>query len=171
MKIQIMGYSGSGKSTLCRKLQNKYNVPCIHLDTVQFLPNWKVRDLEEKEKIVADFLDSNQTDWIIDGNYSKLSYDRRMAEADLIIQLLFGRISCLFRCYKRFRNYSNSNRPDMAEGCEEKFDKEFIKWILWGGRKKAVRNRYKRVRAQYPEKVVVIKNQKQFDKFLKSQQV
>lgn len=169
MKIQIIGYSGSGKSTLSRKLSEKYNLPCLHIDTIQFLPNWKERDLKEKEIIVKNFLDNNQDGWIIDGNYSKLSYDRRMNEADLIIQLLFGRINCLLRCYKRFKKYSNSSRPDMAEGCAEKFDKTFVKWILWGGRKKNIRDRYKRVRTLYSEKVIVIKNQKQLDRFLKSQ--
>ena len=36
MKIEIMGYSGSGKSTLCRELSKIYNVPALHMDTVQF---------------------------------------------------------------------------------------------------------------------------------------
>ena len=38
MKILITGYSGSGKSTLCRKLQERYELPSLHLDAVQFLP-------------------------------------------------------------------------------------------------------------------------------------
>lgn len=43
MKILITGYSGSGKSTLCRKLQERYELPSLHLDAVQFLPAWKTR--------------------------------------------------------------------------------------------------------------------------------
>ena len=54
MKIEIMGYSGSGKSTLCRKLADTYGLPALHLDTVQFLPNWKERDEKEKQ-IFADY--------------------------------------------------------------------------------------------------------------------
>ena len=45
----------------------------LHFDTVHFLPNWKVRVVNEKEKIVRDFLDGNEN-WCIDGNYSKIFF-------------------------------------------------------------------------------------------------
>lgn len=167
MKIEIMGYSGSGKSTLCRKLADTYGLPALHLDTVQFLPNWKERDEKEKQKIVQDFLDCNRDGWVIDGNYTKLSYEQRVEEADIVIQLLFGRVNCLFRCIKRFKLYRGKSRPDMTAGCEEKLDWEFIKWILWEGRLKNKRERYIRIQKQYSDKVVVIKNQRQLDHYLK----
>lgn len=122
MKIEIMGYSGSGKSTLCRELSKIYNVPGLHLDMVHFLPNWEVRDDEEKQNMVRSFLDCNQNGWVIDGNYTKISYERRVDEADIVIQLLFGRINCLCRCVKRFLLYKGKSRPDITEGCEEKID-------------------------------------------------
>ncbi len=167
MRIEIMGYSGSGKSTLCRKLADVYNVPALHLDKVHFLPGWQERTDEEKQEIVRTFLDEHQDGWVIDGNYTSLSYDRRVEEADLVIQLLFFRINCLIRCIKRFNTYKGKSRPDMTEGCEEKIDWEFIKWILWEGRSKTARERYKRIQKQYPEKVLVIRNQRQLNKYLK----
>ena len=100
MKIAIIGYSGSGKSTLARILAEKYSVDVLHFDTVQFLPNWEIRSDEEKKQITKDFLDTHES-WVIDGNYSKLSYERRMEEADQIILLLFNRFSCLFRAFLR----------------------------------------------------------------------
>lgn len=168
MKIEIMGYSGSGKSTLCRKLAQMYHVPALHLDTVQFLPNWAVRADEDKQEMVHSFLDRHPNGWVIDGNYTKLSYERRIDEADIIIQLLFGRISCLWRCFKRFLTYKGKSRPDMAAGCNEKMDWEFIQWILWKGRSKTARERYRNIQSKYPGKVVVIKNQRQLDDFLKN---
>ena len=84
MKIEIMGYSGSGKSTLCRELAERYQLPALHLDQVQFLPNWEIRPEEEKMEQVAAFLDENPKGWVIDGNYSKLIYERRNEEADRI---------------------------------------------------------------------------------------
>ena len=119
-----------------------------------------------QQNIVSSFLDSNPDGWVIDGNYSKLSFERRAAEADIIIQMLFGRISCLLRCVRRYRRYKGKSRPDMTEGCNEKLDFEFVKWILWEGRSKKIRNRYKLIRKQYPEKAVVIKNQRQLDAYL-----
>ena len=50
MKIAVLGYSGAGKSTLARMLGEYYNIPVLHLDTVQFLPNWKIRDEYKKRK-------------------------------------------------------------------------------------------------------------------------
>lgn len=163
MKIAIMGYSGSGKSTLARELAEIYSADILHFDTVQFLPNWEVRNLDEKKKITEEFMDTHES-WIIDGNYSKLFYERRIEEADWIILLLFNRFDCFRRAYKRYLKYKNTSRPDMTAGCNEKFDFEFMKWILWEGRKKSAKERYKKVISQYGNKTFVIKNQKQLDR-------
>lgn len=167
MKIAIVGYSGSGKSTLARELAKIYQIDILHFDTVQFLPNWNIRGEEEKKRITKDFLDTHNS-WVMDGNYSKLFYECRMAEADVIIILLFNRFLCLYRAYRRYVQYKNTTRPDMAEGCKEKFDLEFAKWILWEGRSKRAKDRYKSLISQYGEKVIVIKNQKQLDKYIQS---
>ena len=167
MKISIIGYSGSGKSTLARKLGETYGVDVLHLDTVQFKPDWEIREPEEKKKITEDFLNSHDA-WVIDGNYSKLWFERRMEESDKIILLLFNRVSCLARVCKRFRKYRNTTRPDIAAGCTEKIDREFILWVLHGGRTKKVRAKYREVISQYPEKIVVIKNQRQLSAFMKT---
>lgn len=162
MKIVIMGYSGSGKSTLARKLGELYGVDVLHFDTVHFLPDWKIRSREEKERITKEFMDTHDA-WVMDGNYSKLSYDRRLAEADVIILLLFGRFSCLYRAAKRYRTYRNTTRPDMAAGCNEKLDWAFVKWILHEGRTLKTKARYRSVMETYPQKVIVVKNQRQLD--------
>lgn len=103
MKIMVTGYSGSGKSTICRKLQDRYQLPTLHLDTVQFLPGWKVRPKAAQQHLVQSFLDEHPDGWVIDGNYKALSYERRCEEADVIVQLLFGRLGCLSRCLRRYR--------------------------------------------------------------------
>lgn len=115
MRIQIIGYSGSGKSTLARKLGEKYGLPVLHLDSVQFLPNWEIRPTEEKQRIVAKFLDANDG-WVVDGNYGKLSYERRMEEADELVIMDFGRISCLWRVVKRYRTYKTPPVPIWGKG-------------------------------------------------------
>ncbi len=165
MKIAILGYSGSGKSTLARELAELYGIDVFHFDSIHFLPGWVVRPREEKVRLTEEFLDTH-TSWVMDGNYSKLFYDRRMEEADEIILLLFSRFSCLKRAFCRYLKYRNKTRPDMAEGCREKFDFEFAKWILWEGRTKRARDRYKYIAAKYSEKAVVIKNQRQLDRYL-----
>lgn len=167
MKIVILGYSGSGKSTLARAFAQKYGLKIIHLDSIRFMEGWKERSFEEMSAIVGKFMDENEN-WVIDGNFSNVLYDRRLLEADLIVELLFNRFTCLFRVYKRYRKYKNKTRPDMAEGCTEKLDKEFISWILHDGRQKKQKTRYKKVKEKYGDKVVVIKNQRGLSKFTKN---
>jgi len=166
MKIAIIGYSGSGKSTLARTLAEQYGLPVLHFDRVQFRPGWEIRPQASKEIMTKTFLDLHK-DWVIDGNYSKLSYERRMEEADVIIQLLFNRWRCLRRVTWRYLKYKNKSRPDMAQGCSEKLDWEFVKWVLWKGRTKESRARYQWVQTRYPHKVIVVKNQRQLNKVQK----
>ncbi|MBE6926129.1 MAG: DNA topology modulation protein FlaR [Ruminococcaceae bacterium] len=167
MKIAIMGYSGSGKSTLARKLAQMHNIPVLHFDAVQFMPNWEIRSDAVKRKMTEVFMNVHDS-WVIDGNYSKLSFERRVEEADEIVLLLFNRFSCFYRAYRRSRVYAGKTRPDMGEGCQEKFDLEFMKWILWKGRSRKTRDLYRGVMKAYGNKVTVIKNQWQLDKYMRS---
>ena len=162
MKVAVIGYSGAGKSTLAEKLGEVYQADVLHFDAVHFLPGWQIRSAEEKQRITKDFLDSHES-WVIDGNYSKLFYERRMEEADIIILLLLNRWSCLLRVVRRYLKFKNQTRPDMAEGCDEKLDWEFIRWVLHDQRTRAARARYDQVCAQYGDKVIVVKNQRQLD--------
>jgi len=166
MKIMIIGYSGSGKSTLCRKLAQKYELPFLNLDRVEYLPNWETRPADEQQQLVTEFMDRNREGWVIDGNYRKLSYERRLEEADQIILMLFGRFNCLYRCFRRYRTFRGTSRPDMTDGCNEKLDWEFARWILWEGRSKGTRERYRTIQKKYPEKATVLRNQRDLDKFL-----
>ena len=160
MKIAIIGYSGSGKSTLARKLSERYNIPVLHFDTVQFRPNWEIRPQASKEIMIKTFMDLHK-DWVIDGNYSRFFLERRLLEADLILLLLFNRVSCLYRVLKRYRLYRNKSRPDMTEGCKEKIDREFLSWVWHQGRTGKKKAMYKAIAAHYSDKVKIAKNQRQ----------
>ena len=63
-------------------------------------------------------------------------------------------------CYARVRESS-------APGCEEKIDAEFVRWILHDGRTKQKWAKMERIREKYPEKYVLIRNQRELDGFLK----
>lgn len=167
MKIAIIGYSGSGKSTLAQSLGAHYGAQVLHLDSVYWLANWRERDEAECRRIVSDFLDAHDA-WVVDGNYLKLCCDRRMEEADQIVILLFNRFVCLHRACRRYRRYRGQSRPDMAEGCAEKLDAEFARWILFDGRTGKRRARYRELAAQYADKAVVLKNQRELDAFIQS---
>lgn len=162
-----MGYSGTGKSTAAKELSIHYNIEVLHLDTVQFLPGWVIRDAEEKKSLVKKFMDSHDQ-WIIEGNYLSLYPERRLEEADVIIIFLLNRWVALSRIIKRYFKYKGRTRPDMADGCTEKLDFEFIKWVLFDGRKKAKRDNFKRIIEQNKSKTIVIKNKAQLDEFMEN---
>lgn len=167
MKIAIIGYSGSGKSTLARHISKTMNIPVLHLDKVNWIYGWNERDKNDQLNIVRNFLDENSS-WIIDGNYSKLFYKERLISSDSIIFMNFSRINCLFRVINRRIKYSGKTREDMGEGCPEKIDYEFLKWILLNGRTKPKRKNYKGIISDFGEKVTVINNQKQLNALYRS---
>lgn len=101
MKIAILGLSGSGKSTLAKQLGSFYHAPVLHLDAVHFLPGWVERVPGEEEQLVTSFLDTHSS-WVMDGNYTKTCYARRLEEADQIIVLAFNRFLCLWRVIRRW---------------------------------------------------------------------
>ena len=167
MKIAIIGYSGSGKSTLAETLSNYYSIPKLHMDTLQFQPGWVDSDRDWMSEQMDNFLSKN-TDWVIDGNYSWCFYERRMAEADQIIFLNFSPWNCLYRAFKRYLKYRNRTRESMAPGCPEKFDWEFISWVLWKGRTNNAKERYQKLSDTYPEKMHILHSQAEIDYFLQS---
>lgn len=166
MKIAVIGFSGSGKSTLAQKLGELTGAPVLHLDTVQFLPGWEIRPTEEKQALVREFLDSHSA-WVIDGNYTKLSYERRLEEADQIWILLFDRFSRLTRILRRYRSFRGKSRPDMAPGCPEKIDGEFLSWILWRGCGPEKKRHMQDIVRRWPEKSHLLENQRQVDAALR----
>jgi adenylate kinase family enzyme len=168
MKIAILGYSGSGKSTLASFLGKRHELPVLHLDSIQFLPKWEIRDKDDRAALYRRFLAEHPNEWVIDGNYKALDIEKRLEEADVILILLFPRLLCLWRCFKRYRANRNRVRESMAEGCEEKLDAEFIRWILWESRTAKHRAYYRSVIAQYSEKVTVLKSQRQIDRYMRT---
>ncbi|MGX8698840.1 MAG: Topology modulation protein [bacterium] len=159
MKIMILGYSGAGKSTLARRLGEKLSLPVLHLDTVYWAPGWTERGAEEQQSMVERFLDSH-SGWIIEGTYRKLFFERRFAEADRVYLLLLNRWLCLSRVLRRWRRYRGRERPDRAAGCPEKIDAEFLLWVLWKGRGKKKEKWFLSLREKAPEKVTVLRRQK-----------
>lgn len=164
MKIAVIGYSGAGKSTLARALGERYGIPVLHLDQVQHTPGWQIRDREEARRILQEFME--RPSWIVDGNYTKFEYERRMAEADRIILLALPRAACFRRAMGRFFRYRGKTRPDMAEGCEEKMDLEFVWWLLWKGRGRQKKRWLLSGLGRYLDKVTVLKSQKDIDRYL-----
>lgn len=164
MKIAVLGYSGSGKSTTTKYLGELFHIPFLYMDTAYWAENWQERDREEALALVSEFM--KKDDWIMDGNYSSLLQKERLEQADYIIYMAFSRWVCLWRVLKRYLQNRNKSRESIAEGCIEKIDLEFIWWVLYAGRTKKKKKKYKEMVERYRDKVIVLKNQRQLDEFL-----
>ena len=73
-RIMVLGPSNAGKSTLAVAISMKLNIPVVHIDQLQHLPNtdWKIRN-EEDFKALHDTAIMEDS-WVMDGNYSCLLY-------------------------------------------------------------------------------------------------
>jgi len=125
-KIALIGSGGSGKSTLARKLGDKLNINVFHLDALLWKRNWNATSREEQKEIQRNLV--AQESWIIDGNYNA-TMDIRLKAADTIIFVDLNRVLCTYRVFKRMIQYRGKSRSDMAEGCDEKLDLQFVKWV------------------------------------------
>ncbi len=125
-RIMIIGCCGAGKSTLARKLQTITNLPVHHLDQYYWKENWTETPKEDWEPIVTEL--ANKEEWIIDGNYGG-TFNPRIYRADTIIYLKYNTLQCLYRVAKRIVKYHGKVRPDMPEGCRERFDFDFFHYV------------------------------------------
>lgn len=159
MKIAIIGHSGGGKSTLAQALAKHYHVPKLHLDQLYFLPNWQPRPQEQFAVDLQSFLTKN-TDWVIDGVYSKFLFRERLEQADSIIFLNFSRLSSLSRIWKR--RYSKS-QVFFPRGCPKTFSWNFLYFALFYSRRKERQVMYEEICQNYSNKIIIICNQKELD--------
>jgi adenylate kinase family enzyme len=125
-KIAVIGSSGAGKSQLSRSMGEILGLPVIHLDKEYWLPGWTEPPKEEWRSRVEELVKGDR--WIMDGNFGG-TMEIRLATADSIVFMDLPRSLCVWRTFKRVITYRKETRPDMADGCNEKFDLEFLKWI------------------------------------------
>ena len=164
-RVIIIGCGGSGKSTLARKLGLKTGLPVVHLDQIFWSPgNWKHLDRDEFDRLLR--LELEKPQWILDGNFDR-TLQMRLARCDTVIWLDYNRFVCIFQWMKRVITNWGKAREDMAPGCKEWFDPEFVGWI-WRFNK-TNRGRYQAILAAQSDKnIFIFQNRRRLKKFLKN---
>ncbi|RLL48293.1 topology modulation protein [Oceanobacillus piezotolerans] len=160
-RIMIIGVSaGVGKSTFARKLGEAIGINVYHLDSFYWKPNWV--EAPKEEFVSAQKAIVKREKWIIEGNYTG-TFPIRMDRADTIIYLELPLIMCLYRVAKRFFTHIGKTRADMGEGCKEKLDWAFIKFICttYYNRKITMKERFQNLKETDPNKEIIILKSKQ----------
>ena len=104
----------------------RLGLPIIHLDAYYWRSRWQETDAERWQQLQQKLVQGER--WIIDGNYGN-TMDVRLTAADTIIWLDFNRYLCLWRVFKRYLQYAGKIRPDMATGCPERLNWEFLQYV------------------------------------------
>lgn len=163
-RVIIIGCGGSGKSTLARHMGEKTGLSVVHLDQLFWKPGWEERSKPEFDKIVQQELEKEE--WIMDGNFTR-TLPMRIQRCDTVIYLDFSRAACLLGVLKRVLTTYGKVRPDMGEGCPERIDFGFLKWV-WNYNKNKREGNYRLLNEADHAEAIVLKNRRSVRKFLKT---
>jgi len=163
-RVMVIGCCGAGKSTFSKKLSFFTKLDLIHLDQYYWKPNWEETDKLAWSNLVKDL--TGKSRWIMDGNYGG-TMDIRIEKADTIIYLDCSTIKCLWRITKRILKYHGRVRPDMPEGCKERFDLNFYHYVATYNlvRRKSILEKLDKLKER--KQILIFKSNKESDKFLR----
>lgn len=126
-RILVVGCSGGGKSTLSQKLARHFDLSYISIDRdILWLPGWQQRDRAEQRQRILERIAAER--WVMDGT-GPSTFDLRVPRSDVVIWVRMPRLLCIWGVLSRWLRYFGRTRPEMAPGCIEKVDWEFIEFI------------------------------------------
>lgn len=163
-RIAIIGAPGTGKTTLANNLSEIYGIEAIHIDGIHHLPNWNLRDKEERDRMILEI--ANREKWIIDGTY-RSTLRARLEKADFIIWLDFSSINQIKGIMQRYLKNKGIEKPEIP-GCKEKMDKDFFTYVLRYNRTKR-KSIVENLEGIDKEKILILKNRRQVNKWLKNE--
>lgn len=126
-RVLIIGPCGSGKSTLARELAPRLDLPLVHMDQLGWQAGWVETEKAELHARLAEVVARDA--WLIEGNYGS-TLAPRLERADTVIYLDFPIRLCLWRLLRRVARLNGQSRPDMPEGCPERFDAAFFWYVM-----------------------------------------
>ena len=134
----------------------------MHIDTIFWSPGWIEAPRDQFETAHEEFAKKDK--WVIDGNYLKIM-GKRLEKADTIIHLDFSTINCLYGVIKRRIQFHGKTRPDLGEGCPEKLDWKFLKWV-WGFNGNQNVRIKEMLEEQKDKRIIVLRNRWEIDAFM-----
>jgi adenylate kinase family enzyme len=159
-RISIIGGSGTGKTTLSNNLGEILKLPIYHIDGINYLENWKVRDKDERDKIILE--KTNTDKWIIDGTY-RSTLKQRLNNSDLIIYLDYSSLAQIRGILERYIKNKGKEKSEIP-GCKEKISLQFFFFVLhW--RKNKRNEIIENLNVIDKNKILIFKNRRQLNKW------
>lgn len=162
-RITIVGGPGTGKNTLAKMLGKIFNLPIIHLDAINYNPNWEEVGAEKRDKLILEKIKKDK--WIIEGNYSA-TLKERIEKSDLTIWLDYSSLDIIKGVLSRNIKDFNKEKPEIP-GCKERIDWKFFLYVVTY-RKKARNKIVEKIKNTLDDKVYIFKNRKELDKWLEN---
>ena len=122
--MAVVGPGGAGKSTFATELGRLTDLPVIHLDHHYWRPGWVETSAAEWRPVQERLIAGDR--WVVDGNYGG-TFDVRFERADTVIVLEPSRLACLLGALRR--SLPNRGVAIQADGCPERIDLAFLRWI------------------------------------------
>ncbi|MFL6374604.1 MAG: hypothetical protein ACJ73D_08070 [Pyrinomonadaceae bacterium] len=163
-RVLVLGSGGAGKTTFSQRLGGITGIPVVHLDALFWKPGWERTPDDEWANILRT--EVTKPAWIMDGNYGS-SRQLRIDAADTIILLDLPRWLCMWRILTRTVRYYGRGRPDMAEGCVEKFDLEFIAWV-WTYKNRSLKRVMNDLSNAGGKRIVILRSTRDVENFLRN---
>lgn len=83
MRIAVIGNSGGGKSVLARRLASELQLACVEVDSLLWLPGWKLAPATSFEQAHARAIAGGR--WVIEGLGARASLPGRLQRATHIV--------------------------------------------------------------------------------------
>ena len=163
-KISIIGGSGTGKTTLANNLGEQLNLPVYHIDGINYLENWKIRDKEERDKIILEKV--KESKWIMDGTY-RSTLQKRLENSDCIIYLDYSSAAQVKGVLSRVIKNHGKEKSEIP-GCKEKLSVDFLLWV-WNWRKNKRNEIIEKINKIDKDKIFIFKNRRQLNKWYENE--
>ncbi len=163
-RISIIGGSGTGKTTLADNLGKELNIPVYHIDGINHLENWEIRNKAERDKIILEKIKENK--WIMDGTY-RSTLKRRLEFSDFVIYLDYSTLAQIKGVLGRYIRNHGKERAEIP-GCKERMSWKFLLVVLnW---RKNKRNEILEIINKLDkDKILIFKNRRQLNKWYKDE--
>lgn len=143
-------------------LGKKLDVSVYHMDILCLDRNYERLPIELATDRVSGII--KQDDWIIDGDFTRLCFEERLARSEQIILLDIPLWICIFRVIRRI--WQKQERIGVRKEQRNGISLKFLYWILWRYPRSA-KKKILRAMEPYKNKCTILKSSEEIRNFLK----